>query len=237
MLRTQRAPILALALVLAASLATPALVSAAARMPAATRPATASAVIQPGSVNRSSFALRVTYDVNVTLHYGDRLLVVDSVMTITNTSGGPIDRLELNTIAARLGGLRVVAASVESRAVTVGISDQTLIVPLGGILPAGDTVQARLIYSAHLRADLAGSDWMFTRANGVIDAYRWLPWASLRIPFTRPNHGDPFITPVSPSVTVRITTDRPLVFATTGDRVGGSGLSQTFAAQDVRDFT
>jgi hypothetical protein len=247
MLRFPRALLLALGLAISVAVPQSAIdpgaptgppsVAVSARTPAAARSTAPTAVIQPGSVNRSSFDLRVTYDVNVTLHYGDRLLVVDSVMTITNTSGGPIDRLELNTIAARLGGLRVVAASVESRAVTVGISDQTLIVPLGGILPAGDTVQARLIYRAHLRDDLAGSNWMFTRANGVIDAYRWLPWASLRIPFTRPNHGDPFITPVSPSVTVRITTDRPLVFATTGDRVAGSGLTQTFAAQDVRDFT
>lgn len=195
------------------------------------------AALEPGSVNRSSYALKVTYDVGVTLHFNDRLLRVDSLMTITNTSGSAIDRLELNTIAARLGGLRVTAASVAGKAVSVAIDDQTLIVPLGGVLAAGATVQARLIYRSQLRSTLGGSNWMFTRTNGVIDAYRWLPWVSRRVPFNRPNHGDPFITPSSPSVRVRVTTDRPLVLATTGDRVAVSGLTQTFVAQNVRDFT
>lgn len=199
--------------------------------------ATIPAALEPGSVNRSSLALTVTYDVGVTLHFNDRLLGVDSLMTITNTSGAGIDRLELNTIAARLGGLRVTAASVDGKAVTVAIDDQTLIMPLGGVLAAGATVQARLAYRSHLRSTLGGSDWMFTRANGVIDAYRWLPWVSRRVPFNRPNHGDPFITPSSPSVRVRVTTDRPLVLATTGDLVAVNGLTQTFVAENVRDFT
>ncbi|MFL5680773.1 MAG: hypothetical protein ACJ77B_09255, partial [Chloroflexota bacterium] len=108
---------------------------------------------------------------------------------------------------------------------------------LGGVLAAGATVQARIVYRAHLRSDLTGSNWMFTRANGIVDAYRWLPWVSRRVPFNRPNHGDPFITPVSPHVRVRITTDRSLVLATTGDRVAVSGLTQTFEATNVRDFT
>jgi hypothetical protein len=191
----------------------------------------------PGAVDRSSYALSVTYDADVTLHYGDRLLRVASIMTLTNASGGPIDRIELNTIAARLGGLHAVTGSVAGKAVTVSVVDQTLVVPLGGVLADGATVQARIAYTAHLRSDLAGSNWMFTRVNGVIDAYRWLPWASRTIPFNRPNHGDPFITPTSPSVRVRITTDRPLVLATTGDRVSATGLTQTFVAENVRDFT
>jgi hypothetical protein len=197
-----------------------------------------STALQPGSVNASSLDLTASYDVALTLHYGDRLIAVDSRMTITNNSGGPIDRLELNTIAARLGGgLRVTAASVEGAPVAVTVEDQTLVMPLGGILPDGATIQARIAYRAHLRSDLAGSNWMFTRANGIIDAYRWLPWISRRVPFNRPNHGDPFITPVSPSVRVKITTDRAMRIATSGWQVAASGLTWTFAAANVRDFT
>jgi hypothetical protein len=218
--------------------AAPASTSAA---PASTSAALASAVtpsaLEPGSVNRASLNLTVSYDVTVALHYGDRLLAVSSHMSITNTSGGPIDRLELNTIAARLGGGLKVVASVEGVPVRATIDDQTLIVPLGGVLPDGATIQARIAYRAHLRSDLSGSNWMFTRANGIIDAYRWLPWVSRRVPFNRPNHGDPFITPVSPSVRVRITTDRAMTIATTGYWVGASGLTQTFTASNVRDFT
>jgi hypothetical protein len=88
-----------------------------------------------------------------------------------------------------------------------------------------------------LRTSLAGSNWMYTKANGILSAYRWLPWISRAVPFNRPNHGDPFITPVSPQVRVKVTTDRTMVIASTGDRVSHSGLTQTFLARNVRDFT
>ena len=80
---------------------------------------------------------------------------------------------------------------------------------------------------------------MFTRTNGVADIYRWLPWVSRRLAFDRPNHGDPFETPTSRSVRVKIVTYRKLKFATSGDRVSISadGLTQVFAATNVRDFT
>ncbi len=194
-------------------------------------------VIQPGSVNRTSLDLEVTYDVDLSLGYDSRAIRVDSLMTITNRSGGPVDRIELNTIAARIGGLRVRGASVASKAVTVTVDDQTLVMPLGGILPAGGTVRARLEYTATLRNDVAGPNWMFTRANGVAELYRWLPWVSLKRAFDRPNIGDPWVTPVSPRVRVAITTDRALVIAAPGNRVTASGLTQTFEATDVRDFT
>jgi hypothetical protein len=80
---------------------------------------------------------------------------------------------------------------------------------------------------------------MFTKANGIIDLYRWLPWVSRKIAFDRPNHGDPFQTPSSRSVKVKVVSSVKLVLATTGDLTGMSadGLTQTFVASNVRDFT
>ena len=78
------------------------------------------------------------------------------------------------------------------------VKDQTIIVPLGGILAAGATVKVRVKYHATLRSTLSGSNWLFTKVNGIVDAYRWIPWVSRETPFSRPNHGDPFVTPVSP---------------------------------------
>jgi hypothetical protein len=204
----------------------------------ANRPvAVSTSAIVPGTVNRSSINLRATYDVSVWLSYASRQLATDSRMTVTNTSGASIDRLELNTSAARLGSLRIRSTTVDGRAVSARIDDQTVIVPLGGILPAGVTVHVRLRTRSWLRTSLSGSSWMYTKANGILSAYRWLPWISRPVPFNRPNHGDPFITPVSPQVRVKVTTDRTMVIASTGDRVSRSGLSQTFVARNVRDFT
>jgi aminopeptidase N len=190
----------------------------------------------PGSVDRSSLDLEATYDVDVRLEWESRLLAVDSTMTVRNTSGGPIDRLELNTIAARLGGMTLESVAVEDMPVPATVDDQTIVVPLGGILPEGASATVRVVYRATLRTGLGGSDWLFTRANGIINAYRWLPWVSRAVPFDRPNHGDPFVTPVSPEVTVRITTDRPMGLATTGERIEDAGLTQHFRAANVRDF-
>jgi hypothetical protein len=201
-------------------------------------PAAASEIV-PGSVNRSSPFLDATYDAYLWLGWGSRKVYVDSTATIVNTSGSAIDRVELNTIAARLGGMRLDPVTVDGTAVHATVSDQTIVVPLGGVLPRGGTVRVRVRYHATVRSSLTGSNWLFTRTNGVLDLYRWLPWVSRRIAFDRPNHGDPFETPISRSVKVRIVTTQKLVLATSGDRtsVSADGLTQTFAATNVRDFT
>lgn len=192
--------------------------------------------IVPGSVDRTSLALTAEYDVSLSLNFGTRAFKVDSTMTVRNDSGGPIDRLELNTIAARLGAMKLGEVTVDGKAVKATVSDQTIVVPLGGILGAGKSVPVRVRYAATLRSSISGSNWMFTRTNGIVDAYRWIPWVSTRLAFDRPNHGDPFETPVTPRVRVVITSDRALVFATTGERTAVSGLRQTFEANNVRDF-
>jgi hypothetical protein len=199
---------------------------------------TTSAIV-PGSVDRTSVKLTASYSVVLSLRYGSRSFAVNSTATITNTSGGPIDRVELNTIAARLGGMELRAVEVDGRAVSRRFRDQTVIVPLGGILPAGATVKVRVQYRSTLRSTLGGSNWLFTKVNGIVDAYRWIPWVSRETPFDRPNHGDPFVTPVSPLVKLRIVTDRKLRFAVNATRTSLStdGLTQTFEARNVRDVT
>jgi hypothetical protein len=190
----------------------------------------------PGSVDRTSMDLTAEYDVALALNFGSRAFNVDTTMTVRNDSSAPIDRLELNTIAARLGSMKLGAVTAAGKSVTATVDDQTIVVPLGGILGTGQSVQVKVRYTATLRSSLSGSNWLFTRTNGVVDAYRWIPWVSQRVAFDRPNHGDPFVTPVTPRVRVAITSDRALVFATTGERVSASGLRQTFEARDVRDF-
>jgi hypothetical protein len=199
----------------------------------------AASAIVPGSVGRSSPLLDATYDATLRLSWSTRKISVDSTAVIRNTSGGPIDRIELNTIAARLGRMSLTAVTVDGATAAATVSDQTIVVPLGGILQVDATTTIRIRYRATLRSSLSGSNWMFTRVNGVADLYRWLPWVSRKLAFSRPNHGDPFETPMSRSVRVRIASSQKLVFATSGDRlsVSADGLTQVFAATDVRDFT
>jgi hypothetical protein len=192
--------------------------------------------IVAGEVGATSMNVQARYDVVLSLNYGTRAIRTTTAIAVTNTSGVPIDRLELNTIAARLGRMSLGAVTVDGTAVPASVTDQTIIVPLGGILAAGASTTVRVGYRATLRSDTAGSNWLFTRANGIVDLHRWIPWVSLRRAFNRPNHGDPFVTANSPSVRVTITTDRTLRFATSGRRVSVAGRTQTFAAENVRDF-
>ncbi|HET7677303.1 MAG TPA: hypothetical protein VFK38_05565 [Candidatus Limnocylindrales bacterium] len=201
-----------------------------------TSSATTATAIVPGSVGRTSLRLEVRYTAALTLRWGYASISTAATLAVRNTSGGPIDRLELNTVAARLGRMRLRYVTVDGRAVTATVTGQTIVVPLGGILPDGASTRVRVGYTAFLRSGTSGSDWMFTKARGIVDLYRWLPWVSRVRRFERPNFGDPFVTPVSPRVEVTVTTDRPLRIATGGRRTHVSGLSQRFVAENVRDF-
>ena len=200
----------------------------------------AAAEIVPGSVNRSSLFVDATYDASLRISWGTRKISVDSTATIRNTSGAADrpDRAQHDRGTARqhpapLGhGRRGRRAA--PRGATRRSSSRSAASCRSTPRPGSGSGSTRL-----LRSSLSGSNWLFTKANGIIDLYRWLPWVSRRIAFDRPNHGDPFETPSSRSVVVRIATSRKLVLATSGDRtaVSADGLTQTFAATNVRDFT
>ena len=193
--------------------------------------------VVPGSVNRTSINLEATYDARIRIGWDSRNVKVESIATIRNTSGVSIDRVELNTVAPRLGAMTLTGAFVDEQPVDASVSDQTIVVPLGGVLPDGAAAVVEVRYAARLKASLGGSNWMFAKANGIANLYRWLPWVSRKTPFDRPNFGDPFVTPTSPLVRVRIVPDRAMRFATSGEKVATEGLIQTFEARNVRDFT
>jgi hypothetical protein len=230
------APLLCLSLVAAAA----PLATASARPLPAPPAATiaAASAIEPGTVNRTSYLLTATYVVSAGVVVDTGVIRVTTTITARNDSGAGIDRIELNTIAARLGGIGITAASIDGAPATVHISDQTLVVPLGGVLPAGATVVLKVSYKGTLKNSLSGSNWMFTRASGTVALYRWIPWVSVARPFDRPNHGDPFVTPSSSQVSVSLVLSKPRVLAAP---VGGlpktASKSWAFTAHDVRDVS
>ncbi len=192
--------------------------------------------ITGGDVDRTSIYLRATYDADLDLEWSTGRVAVRSEMRVTNTSGGPIDRLELNTVAAALGNMDLIETTVDGRAVEVTVSEQTLIVRLGGVLPEGASATVLIRYRATLRDAVSGRSWMFSRANGIRSVHRWIPWVSRKRPFFSADAGDPFFTALSPEVNVSLTADRALTYATTGWSTGSDGNTRHFRATDVRDF-
>jgi len=205
--------------------------------PGTATPASAASAILPGSADRTSLDVEARYDVRMTLRLATGTISVVEAITITNRSGGPIDRLELNSVLARIGSLRITSAAVDGVAVRPTISDQTIRLPLGGILPPDASATVRLSFGARFGARLDASRWLFTSYGGTWAAYRWLPWISRARRFDRVNHGDPFITASSPFVRLAVTTDRVVPIATSGRRVAVTGRTQVFEATDVRDLT
>jgi hypothetical protein len=71
----------------------------------------------------------------------------------------------------------------------------------------------------------------------VAQLYRFIPWISRRIAFGSGNHGEPFVTPVSPRVEVTLSADRKLNWATSGRRAQTvDARTARYVATDVRDF-
>ena len=203
-------------------------------------PGTTTTAILPGSVNRSSLEVSATYHVNAAITVQTGALDVTTRIVATNASADGIDRLELNTIAARLGGIKV-SATADDVPVKVTVKDQTLMVQLGGILPPGASATISVEYRATLRKGIADGDWMFTRNGGTLALYRWIPWISRAIPFDRPNYGEPFLTVSSPRVDVELLTDAPMILAAPSVDIdayaAGTGNYWSFGLTDVRDVS
>lgn len=197
--------------------------------------------ILPGVANRSSMDLTAAYHVNAAITVASGALDVTTTITVRNDSDNAIDRLALNTIAARLGAMRIIGTTVDTLPVKATVADQTITVPLGGILPVGASTTVILEYKGQLRKDTSGSDWMFTRSGGTLALYRWIPWVSRAVPFDRPNQGDPFVLPTSDRVDVELITDLPMVLAAPAADItpveAGSGEYWSFSVEHVRDVS
>ncbi len=181
--------------------------------------------------------MTATYDVTARLAVSARVLRGTASITARNDSGAGVDLVRLNTTMGALGGLVLGTVTVDGTAVAPTRSGQTITVPLGGVLPDGATVILVVPFRATLRSKTGGDSWLFTRANGIVDMYRWVPWISRTTAFSRPNFGDPFVTPVSPRVTLRLRTDVRTRVVVNGSRtsVSADGLTTAWTLLNVRD--
>ena len=185
----------------------------------------------------ASYRLEASYDVAVHLDWDTRWVDVDTTIALHNTSGGPVDRLELNTAAAQLGSMRRLRVTVDGVRVRPSVAGQTIRVPFGEPLAEAAVASVRLDFRARLTTTVAGRSYFFARLGDVAQLYRFIPWLSRAIRFGSQDHGEPFLTPVSPQVRVTASSDRRLVWATSGRQVGRPDRrTVVFMAHDVRDF-
>ena len=116
------------------------------------------------------------------------------------------------------------------------MSGQTIRVTLPIPLVEDATALIDVSYRARLRTTTGGRDFLWSRVGGIAHIYRFIPWISRRAPYGPSQHGEPFITGISPLVRVDVDSDRALVWATSGHKTMGSGRKATYVARNVRDF-
>ena len=197
------------------------------------------AVLLPaaGASAATSYDLEARYSVEVDLDWDTRWVDVRTWIAVRNTSGRSIDRLELNTVAAKLGSMKNLRARSDGAAVAVRKVGQTLKVPLDKDLVAGASATVFVGFRARLRTSAGGRGYLFAKLNGVAQLYRFIPWVSRRTPFGNSGHGEQFVTPVSPRVEVTVTADRKLAWATSGRRAERvDARTFRYVATHVRDF-
>jgi hypothetical protein len=186
----------------------------------------------------NSLGLTATYDVAATIDWSDRRISVETDAPVTNNTRWNVSRLAFNLATLRTGRADVTEVSVDGAAVVPLVDDQTVLVDLADPLAPSESVVVHVAYEGRLNASSSsdGDAWEFAIIDDVLTAYRWIPWLSRTTRFNRPNVGEPWVTASSPRVSVEVTTDRDVTFATSGRQTSGSGLTQTFEASDVRDF-
>jgi len=190
-----------------------------------------------GATAATSLDLDARYDVDVHLDWDTRWVDVRTVISVRNTAGKAIDRLELNTAAVKLGAWKRLRARVDGTSVGPWVIGQTIIVPLGAPLAVGASTTVFVGFKSRLTTKASGRSYYWAKLNGVAQLYRFIPWVSRKIPFGSGNHGEPFVTPVSSRVEVTVSSDRKLVWAATGKRVSKANeRTFTYVAKKVRDF-
>jgi hypothetical protein len=184
----------------------------------------------------NSLSLRATYDVSASFSWATRAVSVHTTAHVFNPTGGAVSTVAFNLATLRTGNANVGLVTVRGSAVTETISDQTVLVPFSPALGAGSSADVVMNYNATLAAKAGGYKWQFTRRAGVMTAYRWIPWLSRTTAFNNVGGGEATVTNSSTDVHVVITTDQAITIASSGQRTGVNGLTQTFDAHNVRDF-
>ena len=190
--------------------------------------------VEAASVN--SLKLSATYDVTSSFSWSTRAVSVHTTAHVTNTSGASVSVVAFNLATLHTGAANIGVVTVRGSAVSEAVGDQTIKVPFSPTLGAGSSADVVINYTANLASTSGGYRWQFTRTNGVMTAYRWIPWLSRTIRFSNVGGGEATETPTTSHVHVVITTDRALVIASSGQLTNTNGLTKTFDAYNVRDF-
>lgn len=188
------------------------------------------------SINRASMTLKTSYLFKTSLNYGTAKIVTTQTVTITNTSGGLLSKLNFSVPPRAFGEFSLGAVRVDGASAAAAWSNNAnLVVTLGRNVRPGEmftvsigfTDTATSSISTSLRARLS-------KANGIMQVSQWFPIISdghaLRYP------GDSQYTLAADKFRLELTYDRAMGVAAPGVFLSSTARSAVIEFGPARDF-
>lgn len=206
--------------------------------------ATIGLAILPGAalgatlVNRATMRLQASYLLKASLTYATGTIVVNERITIKNTSGSAISKLNLSVMPRAFGELVSIGSyRVDDKTVTAKwTNNSNLELQLGRNVAHGASAVVRLAFTVRASSVVGTSlQGRLSKANGIMQVSHWFPIISDGHPARYP--GDSQYTRTATRIRLELTTDSTTVrIAAPGTRVSSSGRSHVYEMANTRDF-
>jgi hypothetical protein len=190
----------------------------------------------PDAHLRTTMWLDASYHLETFLRYDAARLDVTETIEVVNRSTGTIDALHLSVLARAYGELRIESVLLDGTSSDVRFPNPTdMLVALPGGLDPAAKVTVVVHFSAHPSGDTRDSlRSRLSTGEGMMRVADWYPILSNRHDLRNP--GDSQFSVAASSVTLDLTTDRPLAVAAPGTLVERHGLHRVYRLDDARNY-
>jgi hypothetical protein len=189
-------------------------------------------------VGRASMVLSTKYALKVKLSYANGTISARQRITITNRSGGAIDRVNLSVMPRAFGELTWIGDVTVDRvaAETRWTNNANLQVALGRNVADGASFAIHLRFKLRASSSLSTSlEARFSKANGIMQVSHWFPIVSNGHAMRYP--GDSQYTRTAKTIRMELYTDSPSVkVAAPGTVIESGGTTHIFELATARDF-
>ncbi len=189
-------------------------------------------------VDRATMRLQTSYHLKASLTYATGTIVVNERITIKNTSGSTISKLNLSVMPRAFGELVSIGSfRVDDVAVTAKwTNNSNLELQLGRNLANGSSAVVRLAFTVRASSVVGTSlQGRFSKANGIMQVSHWFPIISDGHAARYP--GDSQYTRTAAKIRLELTTDADAVrIAAPGTRISSSGRSHVYEMANTRDY-
>ena len=196
------------------------------------------AVAAAEPVRRASILLSTTYFLKVDLSYANGTISARERITITNRSGGAIDRVNLSVMPYAFGELTWIGDVTVDREPVEGrwTNNANYQVALGRNVADGDTFALRLGFKLKASSSLSTSlQARFSKANGIMQVSHWFPIISTGHEMRYP--GDSQHTRTAKAIRMELHTESSAIkVAAPGYVLASAGADHLYELVDARDF-